>query len=100
LPLAMLYAMGDHWFHGIECLWSLVACLGISVAAAVVYRGKRLDLFMLSLSAFCLSFVAASFLWRQLDQSMLADIAMGLFFVAEAAVSVAAIRWCRKEALA
>jgi uncharacterized membrane protein len=102
LPLATLYAAGDRWFHGLDGAWSLVACLLLSVLAAVIYRGKRLDLFMLSLAAFCVCFIAASFAWRLLGQheSVPVDVAMGVLFVAEATVSIGWIRQCRREVMA
>jgi uncharacterized membrane protein len=102
LPLAALYAAGDRWFHGVDGAWSLVACLLLSVLAAVIYRGKRLDLFMLSLAAFCVSFIAAAFVWRLLGQQDTAPVhlVMGVLFVAEAAVSVGWIRHCRREVTA
>jgi uncharacterized membrane protein len=111
LPMAIDFACGYHFLDESAGMWSLVACLAISAGAALVYRGKRLDLFMLSLACFCVSFIGASFLWRFLrpaawsldwydDAWHLAHVAEGVFFVAAAAVSVGWIRRCRKEATA
>jgi uncharacterized membrane protein len=110
LPMACLYASGDRWLLVGTGEWSLVAVLAISAITAFVYRGKRLDVFMLSLAAFCLSFVAGAFVWRLLGLEhhwylaelpwRAANVVLGLFFVAEAALSVVWIRRCRKGALA
>ena len=97
LPMAMEFASGYRFLSEVSGFWSLVACLVISVGAAIVYRRRRLDLFMLSLAAFCLSFIGSAFLWRFIrpgewsldwydDAWHLVHVVEGLFFVAAATV--------------